>query len=79
VIRTSAQVLEEFKSTGISISSWARENGFNPSLVYQILRNEDIPQRGQSHRIAVTLGLKAGKLDRKESFLTQTISTKEIT
>lgn len=74
MIRTRNDIIEEFQATGISIQSWARSNNFNPNLVYQILKSDQIPQRGQSHRIAVALGLKAGKLDQKTSFLATTYS-----
>lgn len=69
MIRTRNEIIEEFQVTGISIQSWARSNGFNPNLVYQILKSDQIPLRGQSHRIAVALGLKAGRIDQKTSFL----------
>lgn len=52
------QVREEFSRTGISIADWSRENNFSPKLVYQILNNTRIPQRGKSHFIAVKLGIK---------------------
>ncbi len=74
-MRSREEVIEEFRVTGISIQSWANENGFNPSLVYQILKSDQIPKRGQSHRIAVALGLKVGNLDQKTSFLANTSST----
>ncbi len=69
MIRTRNEIIEEFQVTGISLQSWARSNGFNPNLVYQILKSDQIPLRGQSHRIAVALGLKTGKIDQKTSFL----------
>lgn len=52
------QVRAEFNRTGTSISHWARENNFPPTLVYQILSNTRIPVRGKSHLIAVKLGIK---------------------
>lgn len=58
--RTAAEVIEEFKFRGISAAEWARVHGFKPCTVYQVLRSRDMPTRGQSHRIAVALGMKAG-------------------
>ena len=54
------QVKEVFLEHGLSISEWARENGFSQTLVYQILSGKRKPTRGESHRIAVKLGLKSG-------------------
>ncbi|MGI1672183.1 MAG: DNA-binding protein [Neptuniibacter sp.] len=58
---TPKEVRHEFEQWGISISSWAKENGFSPALVYQVLSGKNKCLRGQSHRIAVALGLKEGK------------------
>jgi gp16 family phage-associated protein len=58
--RTAAEVIKEFQLRGISAADWARRNGFSPTMVYQVLRSHNIPSRGQSHRIAVALGMKEG-------------------
>ncbi|MCY3197938.1 DNA-binding protein, partial [Acinetobacter baumannii] len=42
---------------GLSIADWARQNGFTPELVHQVLNSNKIPFRGKSHQIAVKLGL----------------------
>lgn len=55
------QVKAAFADNGISISEWARVNGFSASLVYQILEGTRPCIRGQSHKIAVALGIKAGQ------------------
>lgn len=62
MLRTSEQVREDFKRKGISISQWAVANGFPPNLVYDILAKRRNPTRGQTHRIAVKLGLKDGEI-----------------
>jgi gp16 family phage-associated protein len=59
--RTAADVIKEFGLRGISAAEWARQNGFSPTMVYQVLRSPTIPNRGQSHRIAVALGMKEGR------------------
>jgi gp16 family phage-associated protein len=63
MIRTPKEVLEEFRSRGISVAAWSRHNDFSPTLVYQVLHARSIPARGQSHRIAVALGLKHGLME----------------
>lgn len=50
-----------FHESGISISEWARVRGFSTGLVYQVLDGRRKCERGQSHKIAVALGLKNGK------------------
>lgn len=54
------EVKNLFSEAGISISEWARLRGFSVGLVYQILDGKRRCERGQSHRIAVELGLKKG-------------------
>lgn len=63
MIRTARQALEEFRLRGISVAAWSRHNGFNPTLVYQVLHARSVPTRGESHRIAVALGLKHGLME----------------
>lgn len=43
---------------GISVAEWARSRGFAPALVYRVLHGETKARRGQTHEIAVALGLK---------------------
>lgn len=49
-----------FAESGISIAEWARAEGFSTALVYQVIEGKRQCIRGQSHRIAVALGLKEG-------------------
>ena len=69
MLRTAQQVKEEFQFAGISIADWSRENGFDPTLVYYVLKSKHIPKRGESHKVAVRLGLKKGSFQREDSFL----------
>jgi gp16 family phage-associated protein len=62
-LRTPAEAHAEFERKGISVASWARENGVSRSLVYEILAGRKRCHRGDSHKIAVLLRLKAGELD----------------
>lgn len=54
------RVRSEFEANGLSVSGWAKRHGFSQALVYQILSGKRKPVRGESHRIAVALGLKQG-------------------
>lgn len=49
--------------SGTNISEWANRNGFSVKLVHAILQGRRRCGRGQSHRIAILLGLKDGELD----------------
>lgn len=59
-VKTRQEALEELTRHGISIAEWARRNNFNPDNVRHVLR-KDLPCRfGESHKIAVLLGIKDG-------------------
>jgi gp16 family phage-associated protein len=67
-----------FEASGISVAEWAREKGFSTGLVYQVLEGNRKCLRGQSHRIALALGLKQGlAMDMSELLrkLEETMST----
>ncbi|MDP1610671.1 MAG: DNA-binding protein [Sulfuritalea sp.] len=49
-----------FEESGASVAEWARVQGFSCVLVYQVLDGRRKCLRGQSHRIALALGLKQG-------------------
>ncbi|MNV96417.1 hypothetical protein D3C71_1914240 [compost metagenome] len=55
---TPEQVWKNFRGNGNTVAQWARANGFDKSLVYAVLRGQRKCLRGQSHDIAVALGLK---------------------
>lgn len=59
-MQTSKEIRRKFRSLGITVSQWAKQNGFSPVLVYQVMSGSRKAYRGQSHRIAVILGLKEG-------------------
>lgn len=69
-LKTRRQVREEYAAKGISLASVAKRHGFNQSLFYEILHdNDDAPRRkclrGESHNIAVTIGIKAGEVSER--------------
>lgn len=47
-----------FQTEGISIAEWSRSWGFKTALVYRVLRGEAKCLRGESHQIALALGIK---------------------
>ncbi len=61
-LRTREDVLADFASKGISIRSWAIANGLNPSVVHAVLKGKLSGRIGESHKAAVKLGLKHGKI-----------------
>lgn len=60
-LRTADEARAELKRKGVSISQWATSNGFTTNLVYEVLSGKRACNFGQSHRIAVALGIKAGE------------------
>lgn len=60
--RSADDVRAEFQKKGLSISGWATAHGFSTNLVFEVLAGRKKCIRGQSHRIAVMLGLKEGEI-----------------
>ena len=61
-LRTPAEARAWIEYQGISIAQWARENQKSDSLVREILAGKKKCHRGESHNIAVLLGMKDGIL-----------------
>ena len=57
-LKTREEVQTWFQSQGISISDWAMEHGFSAALTREVIKGRRCI-RGQSHHIAVALGMKA--------------------
>lgn len=55
---TPDQVRQKFRSAGITLTQWAKDNGFPRQAVYRVMAGQDKGHYGQSHAIAVGLGLK---------------------
>ena len=64
-VKTTDQVRADFNRIGKPVTEWARQHGFKPNLVYEILRGRGLCKRGKSHQIAVMLGLKDGEIARR--------------
>lgn len=61
-LKTREEVRRDFLRRGVSVAKWAREHGVNRTLVHAVL-NEERPCRfGESHKIAVLLGIKDGEI-----------------
>ena len=56
------QVRAEFRRRGQSFAEWARERGFSRQLVSAVVAGHRKCLRGDSHRIAVLLGIKEGEI-----------------
>lgn len=62
------QARDRFDQTGQSIQEWSEERGFDARLVRVILSEGRPCRRGESHRIAVALGLKPSATADSASF-----------
>ena len=60
-------VREGFYLRGESVAHWARERGFRPNAVYQLLSGRTFARRGVSHRIALALGIKPININPNDS------------
>lgn len=67
-LKTRQQVLADFKAAGITLSEWARANGFHRMTVVDLLRGARQGLRGETHRCAVALGMKHGVVVEVSSF-----------
>ncbi|MDD2764977.1 MAG: DNA-binding protein [Opitutaceae bacterium] len=59
-VRSLKEAREAFHRSGKSVKAWAQENGFSVALCYEVLAGGRKCLRGQSHQIAVKLGIKDG-------------------
>ena len=62
-LTTPGELKLQFQARGETIADWAAQRGFNRSSVYAVLDGRVKGFRGQAHRIAVALGLKAAVVD----------------
>lgn len=61
-VRSLKEVREAFHRSGKSVKAWALENGVSVALTYEVLAGKRKCLRGQSHKIAVKLGVKDGEI-----------------
>lgn len=67
MLKTRSEIRADFARKGQSISGWAKENGYSPNMVIAILSDDEKNPRlkclrGDAHRIAVHLQIKAGEI-----------------
>ena len=58
-LRTPQDVLGEFRARGETVIAWAQQHGFQRQSVYGVLTGRIKGFRGEAHRVAVALGIKA--------------------
>ncbi len=63
------QARRALREAGISVAHWADENGFSRASVRAVLYGHTKGTRGESHRIAVALGIKDGTVVRARGFV----------
>lgn len=71
-LKNRQQIRDEFAASGVSYSAWARQRGYSPNMVIAIVNDDDRNprikcRRGDSHNIAVELGLKTGRVFKGEA------------
>lgn len=59
---TTEEARLQLESRGESVAEFARRKGVKANAVYQVLYGTKKGRRGESHRAAVALGIKAGQL-----------------
>jgi gp16 family phage-associated protein len=61
--KTLDEVRADLDRRGKSIRDWTREHGVSDRIVYEVLRGRLKGRRGQTHKVAVLLGLKHGVVE----------------
>lgn len=56
---TPQQIKAQFRERGESVGAWADAHGFPRDVVYRVLNGGSPAWRGQPHKVALALGLKA--------------------
>lgn len=60
--RTPEAARADLERRGISVAEFARTHSLQYSTVYQVLTGDKKGRRGEAHRAAVLLGIKAGEI-----------------
>lgn len=61
-LKTREEVLADFARKGMSIRRWAIEHGVQPATANAVLKGRLRGRIGESHKVAVLLGLKDGEI-----------------
>jgi len=59
-MKTIQQAREDMERRGETLAGWARKHGFNPENVRAVVYGNSKGKWGESHKIAVMLGIKDG-------------------
>jgi len=59
-MKTREQALAEIRRSGQTVCGWARKHGFSPRLVRAVIYGVVKGKWGESHKIAILLGIKDG-------------------
>lgn len=62
------RVRAEFAESGITITGWAKANGFARMTVVSVMLGRLAGHHGEAHRVCVALGLKKGRIAKVASF-----------
>lgn len=62
-MKTLEQVKKDFRRRGETITGWAKKNGFKPANVRAVIYGRGKGNWGESHKIAVSLGIKDGEFN----------------
>lgn len=62
---TTEEARAQLEARGESVAEFARRKNLKPIAVYQVLYGVKKGRRGESHRAAVALGIKAGEVAAK--------------
>ncbi len=57
-VKTPEQIKADFEAKGLTVSQFARDNGYTPREVSLVLNGQIKGRYGKGHAIAVALGLK---------------------
>lgn len=60
-VLSSDEVRAMFRARGINVAEWARARGFSVELTRMVLAGKRKCLRGQSHQIAVEMGMKSAR------------------
>lgn len=63
-LKTAAEARAWLSEQGLSVAEWCRQHDFSRTLVLSVLADGKPCHRGQSHQIAVMLGMKVGVITR---------------
>jgi gp16 family phage-associated protein len=63
VLKTAPQVRKELDEKGVSIAEFARTHNLDTRATWLVLSGRNKGRRGEAHKAAVVLGIKAGTVD----------------